>query len=81
MFDRDKRRVVRQTTDPVEVKLRLQSLALASGMSFEAYGAMLLEEGVNAKWSLLGLDERSSYFPPIDCMCCRPGAYQVADPV
>lgn len=68
MFDKDKRRIIRATKDPVQVAYRLSGLALMWGCSFEEAAAVILETALDAHWDYL--DDNDNPFA-IDCDCCR----------
>jgi len=75
MYDKDKRRIIRLTKDPLETYRRLEIIAAFSGVSVEQAAANLLDEASAAVWAALSVcDDQFK----VDCLCCRDDAQQAA---
>lgn len=67
MFDKDKRRIIRATQNPLQTATRLSWLAVMWGCTFEEAAAVVLQSALDAYWD--DLDDENPF--AIDCDCCR----------
>lgn len=68
MFDKDRRRIIRLTSNPLSVTSKLELLAAFFGISAEELSARLLESGVDCLWEVMSSEDHTF---AVDCLCCR----------